>query len=361
MAEVTTGVFVTEETDALFHFHFSKCDLINSVQVYNNLDQFRNSTHSCKIACLQMPYPIRAEFDQLVDELVNCSAHVLVLMSEPHDRTIEIVQRHDNCRVSYFICGEFNFELEFSPVHKFYDWFTTTVHFYKNVRPATLDVLAPYSTKPYYFDALLGRKKFHRDHAFDRLKDNNNNILTYLGDITCNFNDPDKWIWESDGLEFDRTVEWTVERLPYYGHRMSISQIVPLKIYNQTAYTLVAETNYSNHYSFYTEKSIKPIMAQRLFVTLGGQYQLRNLRSLGFQTFDTVIDESYDAIEDHNTRFKLAMDQVDFLMQQSQQEILTKIKPICEHNYNHLMSIDWYDEYFKPAFASYFNTSTPVV
>jgi hypothetical protein len=354
MAQSSIGVFVTEETDALFFYHFNKCNLQSLVQVYNDLETFRNSNHSRKISCLQMPYPIRAEFDQQVNDLLAYSDHVLILMSELHDRTIEIVRRHDDSKVSYFICGEFNFTLDKSPVHKFYDWFTTSVHFYKYVRPSTLDVLAPYTPKQYYFDALLGRKKLHRDYAYNRIN-KDFNLVTYLGDINCDFEDPTKWLWENTGLEIDKPVEWTVERLPYYGHRMSISQIVPLTIYNQTAYTLVAETNYSNHYSFYTEKTVKPILARRLFVTLSGQYQLRNLRSIGFKTFDSIIDETYDTQEASTDRFNQAMDQLDYLQTQPQEEILAKIKPICEHNYGVMLSTDWYDVYFKSAFTSYFN------
>lgn len=357
MAEAI-GVFVTQETDALFYFHFNKCNLHTSIKVYNDLDQYRSSQHKSKISCLQMPFPVRAEFDTLVDDLVACSDHVLILMSELHDRTIEIVQRHDNHKVSYFICGEFNFDLAFSPVHKFYDWFTTSTHFYKYVRPVTLDVLSPYAVKPKMFDALLGRKKYHRDFAYRYLQElGDQNIVTYLNDINCNFNSKDDqhWIWENDGLDIDRTVEWTVERLPYYGHRMSLSQVVPLKVYNQTAYTLVAETNHSNHYSFYTEKTVKPIIAKRLFVGLAGQGYLANLRKLGFKTFDGIIDETYDTTEANLNRFGQAMDQVRYLCSQPQEEILDKIKPICEHNSNLMLSTDWYRLYFEPAFVSYFN------
>lgn len=355
MPGVTIGVFVPQETDALFFYHFNKCGLLNLIQVYNDIDKFRISQHDRKIACLQMPYPERLEFDQLVTDLTACSDNVLILMSELHDRTIEIVQRHDDAQVSYFICGSFNFTLNHSRVHKFYDWFTTTVHFYRYVRPDILNTLTPYNKKQYDFDALLGRKKAHRDYAYSRLQTMTNNLVTYLGDHVCNFSDPDKWIWENDGLVIDQPVEWTVDRLPYYGHSMSISQIVPLRIYNQTAYSLVAETNYSNHYSFYTEKTVKPILARRLFITLGGQHQLRNLRNMGFQTFNGIIDESYDSMEALNDRFKSALDQVAYLQTQDQEEILDKIKPICEHNFNRVLQTDWYGSYFLPAFVGYFN------
>jgi hypothetical protein len=354
MAEVT-GVFVTAETDALFYYHFNKCNLLTSIQVYNDLDKFRSSTHNKKIACLQMPYPIRAEFDELINDLETTCDHILILMSELHDRTVEIVRRHNRARVSYFICGEFNFELEQSPVHKFYDWFTTTVHFYKNVRPETLDVLTPYNVKPLNFDCLLGRKKLHRDFAYERIIRWPGNIVTYLEDHTCNFDDPKKWQWEDKGLIIDKPVEWTVDRVPYYGHRMSISQIIPLQIYNKTSYTLVAETNYSNHYTFYTEKTVKPILGRRLFIALAGQGHLANLHRLGFKTFDSIINESYDSISDNYVRWEEALFTMHNLMSTPQDEILFKTIPICEHNYNVMMQTDWYSEYFMPAFVSYFN------
>jgi hypothetical protein len=242
-----------------------------------------------------------------------------------------------------------------SNVHKFYDWFTTTAHFYKYVRPETLDVLHPYNKKPLYFDCLLGRKKLHRDYAYNRLQHLNGNILTYLGDHTCNFDDPEKWQWEDEGLVIDKPVEWTVDRLPYYGHRMSISQIIPLQIYDKTAYTLIAETNYSNHYTFYTEKTVKPIIARRLFIALAGQYHLKNLRKLGFQTFGHIIDETYDSQPFNDARFNMAMEEVRRLMSKPQEDVLFQAMPVCEHNFNVMMQTDWYMEYFAKSFVAYFS------
>jgi len=349
-----TGAFVTQATNALFQFHFNSCALTESVCIYTDVNQFASSKHNCKVACLQMPYPVDPNFDTLVQDLEKHCDHILILMSELHARTLEFVERNDKDKLVYFICGELNYKVKNCTVHKFFDWFTTTVHFYKYVKPDTLSVLQPYATKPKYFDALLGRKKYHRDVAYSRI-DKDQNIVTYLGDTSCNFSNPNLWIWESDGLIIDKKIEWTVDRVPYHGHRMSISQIIPLTVYNQTAYTIVAETNFDNHYSFYTEKTVKPIVAKRLFVMYGGQYQLKNLRALGFKTFDSVIDESYDNIPDYYERFDAVSNQVNFLQSQPQEEILDKIKPICEHNYNVMMSTDWYGDYFKSEFVKYFN------
>ena len=229
------------------------------------------------------------------------------------------------------------------------------MHFYKHVRPELLrHSLNPYSTKPYYFDALLGRKKPHRDMA-NLLLDKNKNIVTYLDTHDCDFNNPERWRWEKSGLVIEKPVEWTVDRVNYHGYRMTISQIIPLEIYNQTAYSLIAETSYSDHFTFYTEKTVKPILAQRLFITISGRYALRNLRQIGFQTFDNVLDESYDSTAGLQERCKQALDQVRYLESQNQETILENIRPICEHNYAHMMRTNWYGEYFMPAFVSYFN------
>ena len=350
----TIGVFVSPETDALFSFHFSKCWITHLITVYNDREAFVASQHDRKIACYQMPYPMQDTFHDTVLDLIRHCDHVLILMSELHDRTVEFVPLHDHERISYFICGDFNFELTHSPVHKFYDWFTTTVHFYKHVRPNLLDnTLHPYTVKPKMFDALLGRKKPHRDIAYTRLN-REQNVVTYLGTTDCDFSTPDKWRWESDGLVLENPVEWTVERVNYHGHRMSLSQVAPLGIYNETAYTLIAETSYSHHFTFYTEKTVKPILARRLFVMLGGTHGLRNLQRIGFRTFSNVIDESYDACTDLHERCTRVLEQVEYLSTLDQEEVLAKIKSVCDHNYSHMMRTDWYGQYFMPAFVSYF-------
>ena len=128
---------------------------------------------------------------------------------------------------------------------------------------------------------------------------------------------------------------------------MSLSQVIPFSIYNQTAYTVVAETNYDNHYSFYTEKIVKPILAERLFIVFSGQYYLRNLRSLGFRTFDSIIDETYDSVADTDQRFKLACEQIKYLCEQSQEEMLSKIRPITEHNKKVMLTTDWYGDFSR--------------
>ena len=78
------------------------------------------------------------------------------------------------------------------------------------------------------------------------------------------------------------------------------------------------------------------------------QGSLADLRSLGFKTFDIVIDESYDTIEDDNTRWEMAFEQVKFLLtHQNLQEIYKTILPILEYNSQHFLKISTFFSSFQ--------------
>ena len=159
------------------------------------------------------------------------------------------------------------------------------------------------------------------------------------------YEDEDHWTFEHRGVKSDGPKKWTVETVEYYGHRMSMSQVLPVEIYNKTAYTLIAETNAENFYTFFTEKTAKPIIARRLFIMIAGQGYLAELRKMGFKTFDGIIDESYDSIENAMDRYEAAMRQVDWLCQQDQSVILEKVQPIVEHNFSVMMTTGWYNDF----------------
>ena len=145
-------------------------------------------------------------------------------------------------------------------------------------------------------------------------------------------------LWEFD---IPQNTFNTITKITHLGRTTSLSQILPISIYNQTAYTIVTETNFDNHYNFYTEKIVKPILAERLFIVFSGQHYLRNLRKLGFRTFDGIIDESYDNVEDSSTRFNMIFKQIEYLLTQSQEEIFIKIKSICQHNRQVMLERDF--------------------
>ena len=359
VATQDVGIYFPERSNPIFRFHFKELGgrPADDWSYYNDVDRFVESKHSRRVACFQVPYPYGDPnypknniIDQEIADIYDHVDMIILLGSELHASTVDFIRRHDLPKMRWFLCGRLTPPLNNGRTYTFLDWFTTTVHFYKNVRPTTLYQLNPYEPKPLMFDALLGRRKRHRSRAYDFIHEQglaDKGIVTYINthDIDFQKTTDNEWIWEQEGLAEQENVQWTVEPVKYYGHTMSLSQVMPLNIYNQTAYSLVCETNCDNDCVFFTEKTVKPILARRLFVMVANRYSLAMLRDLGFKTFDTIIDESYDEIEHYPIRQYAALEQLKWLCKQPQEQILAKCKDIVDHNYNVMMGRDWYREF----------------
>jgi hypothetical protein len=349
------GIYYPDHLDRLFHHHITKSfgPIHRQWSYYTTADAFLNSTHKRKVACLQIPYPFDKKIEQEIDNIYDSVDTIAIIGTELHPDTVDFMRRYDRSKMRWFICGQLNPPLNQGRTYQFLDWFITTVHFYKNVRPSTLYSLNPHDPKPYVFDALLGRKKLHRDRCYNFIQKENlesQGVITYMNthDATFNSKSSDSWVWEDQGLTGQERVQWTVDLIDYYGYKMSLSQVIPLNVYNQTAYSLVCETNCDNDYVFFTEKTVKPILARRLFVLVANRYSLAMLRELGFQTFSNIIDESYDEMASIYNRQKAALAQLKWLCEQDQTKILNQCRDIVEHNFNLMYSRDWYQDFADP-------------
>jgi hypothetical protein len=251
---------------------------------------------------------------------------------------------------SIFICGFIDHEFKHARIYRWMDWFITTTYFYLQVKPNLLtEKLTFQNKKQYFFDILLGCRRTHRDFIFDHINSKQLNqfvLMTYHQRADLDLRLSNEYIFEEDNCEFPQeTYTHTVDPVKYYGTCMSLSQVLPFSIYNKCYYSIVAETNCSNDFNFYTEKIVKPILAKRLFVVIAGKDYLENLRSLGFKTFDSVIDESYDNETDSKTRWSMAMSQLEYLLTQNPEEIYVKIKDVVEHNQRLMLTNDWYRDF----------------
>jgi hypothetical protein len=82
--------------------------------------------------------------------------------------------------------------------------------------------------------------------------------------------------------------------------------------YNSTAFSIVAETTiWHRDPMFITEKTFKPIAFQHPFILLGQTGILKYLKSLGFETFENIFDESYDEEYKIDKRLKNVVDQIN--------------------------------------------------
>lgn len=351
MAFRNIGMYVDSE-NCTYHLNNLSNYQYDEWAMYSDLAHFLNSGHPKNIAVLHWPYPYNPAFADKVNKLYDRCDKICIIITELHQVSMEFIQQFDREKITYFLTGVMNTPPANAKVYEYYDWFETSRFFYKDYLPEILTRIHHKRTKPRYFDILLGRKKLHRDRIYSYVKSNldeDSYVMRYFNTTTETkiADDYDVWISERQGLKIDKPLEWTVDRVSYYGHNMSVSQVIPISVYNKTAYSVIAETNWASYYKFFTEKTAKPIIAKRLFIMIAGQGYLQTLRDIGFKTFDGIIDESYDTITDDLYRWEAAGKQMKWLCEQDQYEILQQIQPIVDHNFNVMMSKDWYGEFIQ--------------
>ena len=89
------------------------------------------------------------------------------------------------------------------------------------------------------------------------------------------------------------------------------------------------------NWSFYVEKIMIPILFKKPFLNLGPLNGLEILKSYGFKTFDSIIDESYDKEVDLDKRMDKVLDELERLSKID----LNELTPILEYNYNLLLDM----------------------
>ncbi len=126
-------------------------------------------------------------------------------------------------------------------------------------------------------------------------------------------------------------------------HDLSIILQTNLKqvahFYEKTYFSLVTETNYHKHIDpgrFLTEKIFKPIFFKHPFVLVTRPHTLKILKKLGYKTFEGIINEEYDQIEDDNDRMLAIVEEVDRLCNLTGADLtdfLSEARKICNYNF----------------------------
>jgi UDPglucose 6-dehydrogenase len=119
--------------------------------------------------------------------------------------------------------------------------------------------------------------------------------------------------------------------------------------FEQALISVITETTYEMGDVFFSEKTYRAIAQGHPFIIVGPAYSLEKLRKFGFQTFNGLIDESYDKIEDNNRRMEaivLELKRINGLDNFSRRALFTAIYPIAEVN--------------KKFFDNHFNLQKPI-
>lgn len=117
----------------------------------------------------------------------------------------------------------------------------------------------------------------------------------------------------------------------HFGHREHA-------LWQRSLWHLVNETVFYEPRLHLTEKTFKPIVAQRPFILAAAPGNLQYLRHYGFETFDRWIDESYDQEQDPDRRMDLIVAQIRRLCEltsEQRRDMLADMSPVLEHNKRH--------------------------
>lgn len=114
-----------------------------------------------------------------------------------------------------------------------------------------------------------------------------------------------------------------------------------LELYNHFAIEIVAETYFTGTTFFPTEKIWRPILLKKPFIVQGPTNYLKNLKELGFKTFNNWWDEGYDDDPADWSIHEITkvIDQLSTLSSNDLRRIYNEMEPVLEHNKHRLLEL----------------------
>jgi len=139
--------------------------------------------------------------------------------------------------------------------------------------------------------------------------------------------------------ELRHDTEQFLAHAPYVSDELNQAErnnhaVTPAKYHTNAYCNIVMETHFDADQSggtFLTEKTFKPIKHGQMFFIAGPAGSLQALRDLGYRTFDSVLDNTYDRIQDSTQRWAKLCDSI----QQAQHRLADRFHAVradIKHN-----------------------------
>lgn len=270
-----------------------------------------------------LKYQIIHEFEKCNDLIVNIFAAEEFAVGWSCDD----IEKLDNCQINYLLCS---LDIEWyqnpffgnsfmSPNRSVELW--PTFFFKKTYYNQTLNLdLFKFDHSTFKYPLMCLNKKGHK-HRIDLLNEFRNhnliegNAVSWLEELSTSFgkltSNVSKLTLTEPGVYFSET------RIPLEWH--------------QSFLHVVAESVV--HVRFITEKTVKCLLGQNLFVAWAAPKFHQGLLELGMVLYDDVIDYSFDTIQDDNLRLKTLVSEIDRVTSTTNyRDVYELIKPKLEHN-----------------------------
>lgn len=167
---------------------------------------------------------------------------------------------------------------------------------------------------------------------YTNTKARENENWNYYGELATN---PDGKSFK-DPLITGNPTDWT--KLDDY-QVSSLQQ----EMYQKIGIDIVTETVFAYPHPATTEKILRPIVNKRMFLVVGPANTLKFLKTKGFKTFSTFIDETYDSITDPIDRMKAILSEIDRLVTLPLDEVRNAVlqyKDVLDSNFATVMNLE---------------------
>ena len=218
---------------------------------------------------------------------------------------------------------------------------------------ARADEIYNKKNKPYKFLFLNGRTRPHRKYMIEKMRDANlleHALWTNL-DTTPVYHriynrellDRPSYIQllpeEYEVEKYHSNIQNQFEHL-FVKHELFNNQwgdvYIRAEPYIDTYFSLVTETVFDYPYSLRSEKIYKPIAMGHPFVAVANRGFYQDLHNAGFQTYHSLINESFDQIDNHQDRLDRIAQVVEDLCSSNLNEFLVAAQAISKYNQQHM-------------------------
>jgi len=205
--------------------------------------------------------------------------------------------------------------------------------------------------KKYAYMCLNAKDVAHRRYVLGTLIDAGlleKGVLSYqcTEGISTSLTDFDHISSEQEQEKINKLLTLCDAHIPIILDGNTVAGAIDFGVFANTYLNIVGETHfvavpYRINTSFVTEKTFTAIANNQMFIIVGHPGSLDLLKSLGYKTFDSIIDESYDT-ELNNTKrlFKVTEEIIRFISQPISKikEDYIHVLDIIEHNRKLLFS-----------------------
>ena len=210
--------------------------------------------------------------------------------------------------------------------------------------------------KPYKFLFLNGRTRPHRKYMIERMRDAgllDHALWTNLDTTPVYHHTYSTDLFERPSeiqlLPADYEVEQFVSgQKDQYQHAFVKHELfdnkwgdvyIRAEPYIDTYFSLVTETVCDYPYSLRSEKIYKPLVMGHPFVVVANRGFYRDLHRAGFRTYHTLIDESFDQIDNNQDRLDRIAAVVQDLCESDLDEFLVAAQSISKYNQQHMSEL----------------------